>query len=69
MVSFDRVFEVLDAPGGIADRPGAIDLVDPQGLVEFDNVTFRYPAAAEVTIASLTHPGAGHDPDHDVLAD
>ena len=70
MVSFERVFEVLDAPESITDRPGAIDLVDPKGMVEFNDVTFRYPTAAEVTVASLEAPSAvgGHDPDRDVLA-
>jgi ATP-binding cassette, subfamily B, bacterial len=70
MVSFERVFEVLDAPEGITDRPGAIDLVDAKGLVELHDVTFRYPTAAEVTVASLEAPNAllGHDPDRDVLA-
>jgi ATP-binding cassette subfamily B protein len=70
MVSFERVFEVLDAPEGITDRPGAIDLVEPKGLVEFKDVLFRYPTAAEVTVASLEAPNAllGHDPDRDVLA-
>ena len=58
MVSFERVFEVLDAPEAIVDRPGAVDLVDPKGLVEFDDVTFRYPTAAEVTVASLEAPNA-----------
>jgi ATP-binding cassette subfamily B protein len=69
MVSFERVFEVLDAPESITDRPGAVDLVNPQGMVEFKNVTFRYPTAAEVTVASLEAPNAllGHDPDRDVL--
>jgi ATP-binding cassette subfamily B protein len=69
MVSFERVFEVLDAPEGITDRPGAVDLVDPKGLIEFDDVTFRYPTAAQVTVASLEAPNAllGHDPDRDVL--
>ena len=38
-VSFDRVFEVLDAPVSIADKPGAIDLVNPRGRIEFDRVT------------------------------
>ena len=52
-VSFDRVFEVLDAPNPITDRPGAIDLVDPRGRVTFDEVWFRYPAANEVSLASL----------------
>ena len=69
MVSFERVFEVLDAPEAIVDRPGAIDLVRPQGRVEFDEVWFRYPPGASVTVASLEAPNAvgAADPDADVL--
>lgn len=67
-VSFDRVFEVLDAPVSIFDRPGAIDLVDPRGSIEFDNVVFRYPPASESSVASLETPGGtSGDPDVDVL--
>ena len=69
MVSFERVFEVLDAPEAIQDRPGAVDLVQPRGRVEFRDVWFRYPPAAAVTVASLEAPGAAGaaDPDVDVL--
>ncbi len=69
MVSFERVFEVLDAPEAISDRPGAVDLVEPTGRVEFRDVWFRYPAAASVTVASLEAPNAvgAADPDADVL--
>jgi len=67
-VSFERVFEVLDAPVAIVDKPGAIDLVDPRGRVELDQVTFRYPPASAVSISSLETPGAPTgDPDRDVL--
>ncbi len=67
-VSFERVFEVLDAPVSIVDKPGAIDLIDPRGRVELDQVTFRYPPASAVSIASLEAPGAATgDPDRDVL--
>ena len=67
-VSFDRVFEVLDAPVSIVDRPGAIDLVDPRGDIEFNNVVFRYPTASSVSVASLETPGgASSDPNVDVL--
>jgi ATP-binding cassette subfamily B protein len=52
-VSFERVFEVLDTPSSIVDRPGAVDLVEPHGGIELDDVWFRYPAASEVSIASL----------------
>ena len=69
MVSFERVFEVLDAPENISDRPGAVDLVQPKGLLELRDVWFRYPAAADVTVRSLEAPSAivGADPDRDVL--
>lgn len=68
LVSFERVFEVLDAPEPIADRPGAVDLVTPQGRVTFSDVAFRYPPASASSIATmeqLSIPGA--DPDRDVL--
>jgi len=53
LVSFERVFEVLDLPPMIDDAPDAIDLPDDANTVEFDHVRFRYPAAAEVSLASL----------------
>ena len=71
MVSFERVFEVLDAPEPIADKPGRSISTSsyPAGPVEFRDVTFRYPPADEVAIASMESqaiPGA--DPDRDVLS-
>jgi ATP-binding cassette subfamily B protein len=59
-VSFDRVFEVLDMPNPITDRPGAIDLVDPKGRIELDDVWFRYPPANESVISSLVNPTGAH---------
>jgi ATP-binding cassette subfamily B protein len=53
LVSFERVFEVLDAPVAIADRPGAVELENARGNIDFDNVVFRYPPGASVSIASL----------------
>ncbi|MBV9095853.1 MAG: ABC transporter ATP-binding protein [Streptosporangiaceae bacterium] len=66
LVSFDRVFEVLDLKPLVADRPGAAALPatvradSPDGLpdevapdIEFDTVSFKYPSANEVTLASL----------------
>ncbi len=69
MVSFERVFEVLDAPEAITDRPGAIDLVEPVGRLELREVWFRYPPASAVTVPSLEAPNAAGatDPDVDVL--
>jgi ATP-binding cassette subfamily B protein len=42
LVSFERVFEVLDLPLGIASKSGAHVLQDVRGVLEFDDVTFRY---------------------------
>src|SRR3984957_16811561 len=54
IVSFDRVFEVLDTPPSVADRPGAAPLPEPiAGRVQAHDVWFRYPAAADVSVASL----------------
>jgi len=53
LVSFERVFEVLDAVSIVQDAPGAYDLVDPAGRIEVDDVWFRYPAPSTVSLASL----------------
>ncbi len=42
MVSFERVFEVLDLPIEIQDKPDAIELPDARGVVAFHDVTFSY---------------------------
>ncbi|MEM8745100.1 MAG: ABC transporter ATP-binding protein [Actinomycetota bacterium] len=70
MVSFERVFEVLDAPEAIREKPGAVDLVGARGEIEFDGVVFRYPPAAETAIDSMEQNaglGGDGDPDVDVL--
>jgi ATP-binding cassette subfamily B protein len=57
LVSFDRVFEVLDLHPMIEQRPGAVALplgsADIEFDIEFDSVSFGYPAASEVSLASL----------------
>ena len=53
LVSFERVFEVLDLPSMITDREGATDLRRTAAKVEFDHVAFTYPRAEEVSLASL----------------
>jgi ATP-binding cassette subfamily B protein len=53
LVSFERVFEVLDLPPAIDEKPDAVAIPAGAGDVRFDNVTFRYPSAAEVSLASL----------------
>jgi ATP-binding cassette, subfamily B, bacterial len=71
LVSFERVFEVLDFPASIADKPGAVDLVDPQGRVEFEHVWFRHPPGAQVSLPSLETPGTpgGDEPSEWILRD
>lgn len=53
LVSFERVFELLDLPPMIADKPGAVELRGGPATVVFDHVSFRYPTTAEVSLASL----------------
>ncbi|MER8014001.1 ABC transporter ATP-binding protein [Streptomyces griseoluteus] len=53
LVSFERVFEVLDLEPLIAERPGAVAVPDGPVAIEFDDVRFAYPAADRVSLASL----------------
>ncbi|YCK36820.1 ABC transporter ATP-binding protein [Actinomadura sp. ATCC 39365] len=53
LVSFDRVFEILDLEPMVAERPGARPVPEGSVTIEFDDVRFRYPAAEEVSLASL----------------
>ena len=53
LVSFERIFEVLDLPPMIQERPGAVALSRGPASIEFDHVDFAYPTADEVALASL----------------
>lgn len=53
LVSFERVFEVLDLPPMVAESSQSRALPAGPQPVEFDDVTFRYPSADEVSLASL----------------
>jgi ATP-binding cassette subfamily B protein len=53
LVSFERVFEVLDLPSMISEDPDAVTLSGRAARVEFDHVAFHYPRADEVSLASL----------------
>ena len=58
LVSFERCFEVLDAPHAIVEAPDARPLPSPaRGEIRFEDVWFRYPAGREVSIASLEGEG------------
>ncbi|WP_040697674.1 ABC transporter ATP-binding protein [Nocardia vinacea] len=53
LVSFERVFEVLDLKPLIEDAPDAVAVPAGPVAVELDNVTFGYPSADKVSLASL----------------
>lgn len=53
LVSFERVFEVLDLPPMVTDKPGVKKLPLGARRVEFNDVQFTYPTAKEVSLASL----------------
>jgi ATP-binding cassette subfamily B protein len=53
MVSFERVFEVLDLPLEITTRPGAYVLQSVRGLLEFEDVTFRYTFDEETLLSDV----------------
>ncbi len=58
LVSFERVFEVLDLKPLIAEKPDAREVPEGPVAVEFDNVRFAYPAADRVSLASLEEVAA-----------
>ena len=53
VVSFERVFEVLDLQPLIREKPDAVTVPDGPVSVEFSHVTFAYPSADKVSLASL----------------
>jgi ATP-binding cassette, subfamily B, bacterial len=53
LVSFERVFEVLDLAPSVAEKPDAVDVPRTAASLEFEDVHFRYPSAEEVSLASL----------------
>ncbi len=59
LISFERVFEVLDLDPLVKEKPGAVDLPAGPLDVEVDGVSFRYPSADEVSLASLESIASG----------
>lgn len=58
LVSFERVFEILDLKPLIEERPDARRIPDGPVSVEFDGVSFGYPSADKVSLASLEEVAA-----------
>lgn len=70
LVSFQRVFELLDLQPTVRQRPGAVPLPGGAAWVEFERVCFRYPAANDVTVPSLRVEGTdGAPPTGEALRD
>jgi ATP-binding cassette subfamily B protein len=59
LVSFERLFEVLDLPVGLSERPGAIDIPPGPATVLVDDVDFAYPGREGNSIPSLENGGSG----------
>lgn len=59
MVSFERVFEVLDIPVDIRETPGARPLPQVQGRITFENVSFSYREGEQIGIAEIARFGRG----------
>lgn len=53
LVSFERVFEVLDLVPMVSDSPNAVTLKSKTPTVEFSNVRFSYPKPSDISLASL----------------
>ncbi|MEE2051953.1 ABC transporter ATP-binding protein [Nocardiopsis tropica] len=58
LVSFSRVFEILDLKPIVDEKPGARTVPDGTVSLEFDDVTFAYPSADKVSLASLEEVAA-----------
>ncbi|MDP3969513.1 MAG: ABC transporter ATP-binding protein [Nocardioides sp.] len=69
LVSFDRVFEVLDLRSQVEEKPGAPDLPPGSARLEFDHVGFGYPRADEVSLASLETVARGISRDNERVLD
>jgi ATP-binding cassette subfamily B protein len=70
LVSFDRVFEVLDLPPMVVEKPGATSVPRGPARIEFDHVRFAYPTSSEVSLASLESVAVLNDtPGQEVLHD
>jgi ATP-binding cassette subfamily B protein len=63
IVSFERVFEVLDFPALVTERDDASELPEPDGRITFDHVWFRHPPATLASIASLEEGVVAPDDD------
>lgn len=52
--SATRIFEILDAKSDVTDKPGAIDLPEVEGYINFENVTFRYVGGGDPVLDKVS---------------
>ncbi len=60
VVSFERVFEVIDLPHEIQDRPDAVALRDARGELVFDDVSFKYEVLPQLLLSEVARVGQMH---------
>ena len=58
MVSFERVFEIVDLPQDIVEKENAIELKDVKGELEFNNVTFNYKVDESILLKDVKRYGS-----------
>lgn len=58
MVSFERVFEVIDLPVDIPEKESAFQLVSVKGAIQFENVSFKYETGDEVLLSDVHRYGS-----------
>ncbi len=58
MVSFERVFEVIDLPVDIPEKPAAVQLGDSRGEIVFDRVSFKYEVGDENLLSDVHRYGS-----------
>ena len=61
IVSFERVFEVMDLPHEVAEKPNALVLQNVHGMLEFEDVTFRYAIEAKTLLKDVRRFGQMQD--------
>jgi ATP-binding cassette subfamily B protein len=52
--SATRIFEILDAKNDVENKPGAVELAESNGRIEFNNVTFRYFDSGQPVLANIS---------------
>jgi ATP-binding cassette subfamily B protein len=61
VVSFERVFEVIDLPLDIQEKPGAVELQEVSGELVFDGVSFQYKVDEKGLLSSVERHGSMHN--------